>query len=54
MPLYDFQCVQCGAARELLLQHNELPGPCPECDGLLNKKLSVPAGYHGHRARAKN
>ncbi|MFH2009492.1 MAG: FmdB family zinc ribbon protein [bacterium] len=52
MPLFDFQCVQCGAELELLLRRGELPGPCPECNGPLTKALSVPAGYRGLRTRA--
>jgi putative FmdB family regulatory protein len=52
MPLYGYQCTSCGAAHELLLQRDEVPGPCPDCSGPLVKALTAPAGFRGLRTRA--
>lgn len=43
MPLYDYQCTQCGKTLELLLKMNASPPACPDCAGSLQKQLSKPA-----------
>lgn len=43
MPLYDFQCSQCGKTQELLLKLNASVPVCPHCGGMLLKQLSKPA-----------
>lgn len=40
MPLYDFQCCQCGKTQELLLKLNASVPACPHCGGALQKQLS--------------
>ncbi len=43
MPLYEYQCRQCGSQFELLIRGGEAP-ECPQCQsGELDKALSVPA-----------
>ncbi|MFD0930611.1 zinc ribbon domain-containing protein [Methylophilus glucosoxydans] len=40
MPLYDFQCSQCGKTQELLLKLNTSAPACPHCGGTLQKQVS--------------
>jgi putative FmdB family regulatory protein len=44
MPIYEYQCLQCGARTELL---QRLDGPplasCPQCGGEVKKLISSPA-----------
>ena len=43
MPIFEYRCVPCGAAFELLLRAGERPC-CPKCAGTaLEKQLSLPA-----------
>jgi putative FmdB family regulatory protein len=44
MPTYDYGCTNCGHVVEVVHGVNE-PGPtvCPECGGLLRKRMSAPA-----------
>lgn len=44
MPTYDYGCVNCGHVIEVVHGVHD-PGPtvCPECGGLLRKRLSPPA-----------
>jgi putative FmdB family regulatory protein len=43
MPLYEYQCTDCGAAFELLVRSSDKPA-CPNCGSeRLDKQLSVPA-----------
>jgi putative FmdB family regulatory protein len=43
MPLFEFDCVDCGSAFEALVRGGESPS-CPTCDSKeLKKRLSVPA-----------
>ena len=44
MPIYDYSCANCGHVVEVVHRVHE-PGPtvCPECGGLLRKRISSPA-----------
>ncbi len=44
MPLFDFQCIQCGTVREVLLS-GEQPDPttCTSCGAAVHRLLSAPA-----------
>lgn len=44
MPLYEFECVNCGKVLEMLLDSGELDElmeSCPECGGNLHKIFST-------------
>lgn len=43
MPLYEYQCTECGEVIELLLKVRARPPKCEECGGRLAKKVSAPA-----------
>ena len=43
MPLYEFDCEDCGQMVEILVRSQDPPA-CPECGGVkLDRRLSVPA-----------
>ena len=44
MPLFDFQCVNCGLTREVLL-YGDAPGPtaCAACGAEVRRLISTPA-----------
>ncbi len=47
MPLYEYQCENCGAVEELLVSLSERDDPgvaCEECGGKLRRIFSAPAG----------
>ena len=44
MPLYEYQCTQCGHRLELIEKFSDDPATeCPECGSLLERLLSAPA-----------
>jgi len=44
MPIYEYQCLKCGALTEVILKSaDEPPTTCEECGGELRKRLSAPA-----------
>jgi putative FmdB family regulatory protein len=44
MPLYEYQCQQCGKRSEVLQRMNEPPlTECPVCGGTLKKLISSPS-----------
>ena len=43
MPLYEFQCSDCGEQMELIVKVNARPPKCPDCGGKLKKQISAPA-----------
>ncbi len=44
MPLYEYQCADCGKVLEVIQRFSEDPlAECPECGGRLEKLLSAPA-----------
>ena len=44
MPLYEYQCLQCGKRTEVLQRHGEAPlAACPQCGGEVKKLISSPA-----------
>lgn len=47
MPLYDYECVNCGDRRELFFRLTDIPEQvkCPECG-----ELAVKIIVHGHGA----
>lgn len=42
MPVYEYRCEDCGNPTERILPHArvEAPGPCPDCDGTLERRFS--------------
>lgn len=42
MPVYEYACAGCGERVERLLAHRQAgdPGPCPTCDGRLERRFS--------------
>ena len=44
MPLYEYQCLQCGKRTEVLQRLGEAPiAACPQCGGEVKKLISSPA-----------
>ena len=44
MPLYEYECTECGHRTELLQRHGDPPlQECPECGGAVRKLFSAPA-----------
>lgn len=44
MPLYEYQCNQCGERMEILQSISDPPhSHCPKCGGEMKKLLSAPA-----------
>lgn len=44
MPLYEYECQDCGEVMEILQSHGERPKrKCPDCGGRLKKAVSAPA-----------
>ncbi|HET9228945.1 MAG TPA: FmdB family zinc ribbon protein, partial [Thermoanaerobaculia bacterium] len=44
MPIYEYQCTQCGKRTELLQRMDDAPlATCPECGGEVRKLFSAPA-----------
>ncbi len=53
MPIYEYDCEDCGARFEKLLFFSPHPASvsCPKCSsGRVNKRLSVISGYAGSSA----
>jgi putative FmdB family regulatory protein len=42
VPVYEYRCVGCGEHTDRLLPHHRVdePGPCPACDGRLQRRFS--------------
>ena len=44
MPLYEYQCEQCGHRFEVIQKFSDAPlADCPKCSGAVRKLLSSPA-----------
>lgn len=44
MPIYEYECLQCGKRTELLQRMDEAPlAACPQCGGEVRKLISAPA-----------
>jgi len=44
MPIYEYECLQCGKRTELLQRLDEAPlAACPQCGGEVKKLISSPA-----------
>lgn len=44
MPLYEYECLQCGKRTELLQRFADAPlAACPHCGGEVRKLISAPA-----------
>ncbi|MBI4234462.1 MAG: zinc ribbon domain-containing protein [Chloroflexi bacterium] len=45
MPIYEYQCPQCGRQFELRRSYQEIdtPAPCPQCGGQGKRLLSAAA-----------
>ena len=44
MPLYEYECTECGHRTELLQRHGDPPlDKCPKCGGSVRKLFSAPA-----------
>ena len=47
MPLFEFDCPECGLETELLARRGDAPN-CPDCESVpLQKRISVPAAPGG-------
>jgi putative FmdB family regulatory protein len=60
VPIYEFQCAQCGAAFEELVKAGQT-APCPQCKSFeVERRYSpigeprVPVGLHGKAAAESN
>ncbi len=43
MPIYEYECVECGKHFELLQEINKgIPEACPRCGGKVNKVMTKP------------
>jgi len=42
MPMYDFECTQCGNAFETITPSDAPPPPCPECQAPSERLISAP------------
>lgn len=44
MPIYEYQCLECGKRIEAIQRMSDPPlATCPHCDGPLKKLISAPA-----------
>lgn len=44
MPIYEYECLQCGKRTELLQRMDDPPlAACPQCGGAVRKLISSPA-----------
>ena len=44
MPIYEYECQQCGKRTELLQRFDDAPlAACPDCGGEVKKLISSPA-----------
>lgn len=44
MPLYEYECVECGRRTEVLQKYDDQPlAACPSCGGAVRKLISSPA-----------
>ena len=44
MPLYEYECTECGHRTELLQRHGDPPlEKCPQCGAAVRKLFSAPA-----------
>ena len=44
MPLYEYQCIQCGERVEIIQRLSDPPySHCPKCGGDMKKLISAPA-----------
>ena len=39
MPIYEYECVECGATFEVMLKVGGTPPPCPNCKSRRSTKL---------------
>jgi putative FmdB family regulatory protein len=42
MPMYDFECTQCGHAFETITPSSAPPPPCPECQAPTDRLMGAP------------
>lgn len=42
MPLYDYECAQCGVVEVLAPSQNSAPVPCPACSRSMRRLMSAP------------
>lgn len=48
MPLYEYQCLDCGKLNEILVISSDDQPQCPDCgSGKLEKMLSAPSSLSG-------
>lgn len=41
MPIYEYECLVCQKAREVIQRHNDTPlSQCPDCGGPMKKLIS--------------
>jgi putative FmdB family regulatory protein len=51
MPIYEFECDQCGCRFEDLLASEAAPPPCPECGSAGAMRLISPVSPPGRQPR---
>lgn len=58
MPIYEYQCADCGNTFEKLVRFSDLKADSPECPGCQSentrKRLSVTAAFSGANATASS
>jgi putative FmdB family regulatory protein len=42
MPMYDFECTQCGHAFETVIPSDAPSPPCPECGAATDRLMGAP------------
>lgn len=49
MPIYSYQCEDCGAHQERIVRMSDrdIPQSCKFCGGRLAKQLDAPKGFQG-------
>jgi len=51
MPIYEFECEQCGCRFEELVSADDAAPPCPECGSLRSRRLISRVSPPGRQPR---
>lgn len=52
MPIYDYECTDCGSVFEWIVDRGGNPPPCPSCGGRQTRKLMAAPAVHIKTDRA--